>query len=468
MSRMPVLPNEQRPCYPTNQERPALSMRFPAGFLFGAATSAHQIEGAADEDGRGPSIWDTFAATPGAVTHGDTGAIACDHYHRVGDDLDLAAELGLTAYRFSIAWPRIIPDGVGSVNQKGLDFYRRMLDGLHARGIEPVATLYHWDLPQPLQDAGGWASRDTAARFGDYAQVVLDSLGDLVSRWVTVNEPFCSAMIGHLEGRHAPGQRDLHAALAAGHHLLLAHGQAVAIMRATAPGATVGISHLFSDLRPASPSADDEAATRRLDGYENRWFLDPVATGSYPADMIDWYQRQVPIDFIRDGDMRIVAAPTDFLGVNYYETKAVTHDPAEPYHQARALPSTGQLTAGGLDVRPDGLGRILHRVSGQVSVPLYITESGAAFNDYADPEGGVDDLERVEYLADHLGAALGAIGSGVDLRGYFVWSLLDNFEWAEGYGRRFGLVYVDFASQTRIPKASARWYRQLITSQPGG
>jgi beta-glucosidase len=278
-------------------------MRFPAGFLFGASTSAHQIEGAVDEDGRGPSIWDTFAATPGAVTHGDTGTIACDHYHRVDADLDLAAAMGLTAYRFSLAWPRIIPDGTGSVNQKGLDFYRRMLDGLHARGIEPVATLYHWDLPQPLQDAGGWASRDTVPRFCDYAQVVLDNLGDLVSRWVTVNEPFCSAMIGHLEGRHAPGLRDLHAALAAGHHLLLAHGQAVQIVRASAPHAKVGISHLFSDLRPASPSAADEAATRRLDGYENRWFLDPVTTGSYPKDMVDWYQRQVPIDFIRDGDM---------------------------------------------------------------------------------------------------------------------------------------------------------------------
>jgi len=466
---MPVLPtNEQRSCYPTNKERPALSMRFPAGFLFGAATSAHQIEGAADEDGRGPSIWDTFAATPGAVTHGDTGAIACDHYHRVDADLDLAAAMGLTAYRFSLAWPRIIPDGLGSVNQKGLDFYRRMLDGLHARGIEPVVTLYHWDLPQPLQDAGGWANRDTVSRFCDYAQVVLDSLGDLVSRWVTVNEPFCSAMIGHLEGRHAPGLRDMHAALAAGHHLLLAHGQAVQIVRASAPGAEVGISHLFSDLRPASPSAGDEAATRRLDGYENRWFLDPVSSGSYPEDMFDWYQRQVPIDFIRDGDMRIVATPMDFLGVNYYETKAVTHDPAEPYHRARALPSTGKLTAGGLDVCPDGLGRILHRVSSQVTVPLYITESGAAFNDYADPEGGVADLERVDYLADHLGTALAAIESGVDLRGYFIWSMLDNFEWAEGYSRRFGLVYVDFASQARIPKASARWYQQLIAGQPGG
>jgi beta-glucosidase len=448
------------------KEQSALSMRFPPGFLFGAATSAYQIEGATDEDGRGPSIWDTFCAVPGAVTHGDTGAIACDHYHRVNADLDLMSALGLTAYRFSIAWPRIIPDGAGSVNQKGLDFYRRLLDGLHARGIEPVATLYHWDLPQPLQEAGGWANRDTLARFCDYAQVVLDGLGDGVRRWVTVNEPFCSGIIGHLQGRHAPGLRDLHTALTASHHLLLAHGYATALVRATVRGAQVGISHLFSDISPASASAEDRVAAERLDGHENRWFLDPVCSGSYPADMLSWYERQTPIDFIRDGDLQTIAAPTDFLGVNYYETKIVAHDPAEPYHQAAVLPSTGRLTAGGLDMRPAGLGRILRRVATQSARPLFITENGAAFHDYADPEGGVDDLERVDYLADHLGTALAAIESGVDLQGYFVWSLLDNFEWADGYSRRFGLVYVDFATQARIPKASARWYQGLIASQP--
>ena len=446
---------------PMNEEQSALSMRFPPGFLFGAATSAYQIEGAADEDGRAPSIWDTFCAVPGAVIHGDTGAIACDHYHRVDADLDLMSAIGLSAYRFSVAWPRIVPDGTGPVNQKGLDYYRRLLDGLHARGIEPVATLYHWDLPQPLQEAGGWANRDTVARFCDYAQVVLDSLGDSIGRWVTVNEPFCSAMIGHLEGRHAPGIRDLHAALAAAHHLLLAHGEATARIRASVPGAQVGISHLFSDIRPASPSAEDQAAAQRLDGHENRWFLDPVFAGSYPADMLSWYQNQVPIDFIRDGDLQIAATPIDFLGVNYYESKMVAHDPGEPYHQARALPPDGKLTAGGLDVRAAGLGRVLRRVPG----PLFITENGAAFHDYADPEGGVDDLERVNYLADHFGAALAAIESGVDLRGFFVWSLLDNFEWADGYSRRFGLVFVDFATQARIPKASARWYQELIAGQ---
>jgi beta-glucosidase len=446
------------------KEQSALSMCFPSGFLFGAATAAYQIEGAVDEDGRRPSIWDTFAAVPGAVVHGDTGAIACDHYHRLDADLDLAAGLGLGAYRFSIAWPRIIPDGTGTVNQKGLDFYRRLIDGLHARGIKPVATLYHWDLPQPLQDAGGWASRDTVGHFCDYAEVVLDTLGDQVPMWVTVNEPFCSAMVGCLQGRHAPGIADLGSALRAAHHLLLAHGHAVGIIRHRAPRARVGIAQLLSDIGAATESEADRAAAARLDGYENRWFLDPVFRGRYPEDMITWYSRQVPVDFVHDDDLRVISAPTDFVGVNYYETKAVAEDLAEPYHQARVLPATGTLTAGGLDARPAGLGHILRRAGGYTDLPLYITESGAAFHDYVDPEGGVDDVERISYLNDHFAETLSAIGVGVDVRGIFVWSLLDNFEWADGYSRRFGLVYVDFGTQTRIPKASARWYRQLIAA----
>ncbi len=442
-----------------------MANRFPPGFAFGAATAAYQIEGAVDEDGRLPSIWDTFSQLPGAVMHGDTGAVACDHYHRVDTDLDLMAELGLTHYRFSVGWPRIIPDGTGTVNQKGLDFYSRLVDGLHARSIQPVATLYHWDLPQPLQDAGGWANRDTVQHFCDYAQVVLDRLGTAIGLWVTVNEPFCAAMIGHLEGRHAPGVTDLASALAAAHHLLLAHGLAVGIVRRSAPGARVGITHLFSDISAASQAQADRDAARRLDGHENRWFLDPVVHGSYPADMLDWYGRQVPIDFIAPGDMQAVAEPADFLGVNYYETKTVVADPSEPHHQARVIPATGRLTAGGLDVRPAGLGRILRRVSGHTAIPLYITENGAAFHDYVDPEGDVDDLERESYLTDHFGETLHAIADGVDVRGYFVWSLLDNFEWADGYSRRFGLVYVDFGTQARIPKASARWYQRLIAAQ---
>jgi beta-glucosidase len=440
-------------------------MRFPAGFVFGAATAAYQIEGAADEDGRGWSIWDTFCRTPGAVTHGDTGDIACDHYHRTEADLDLAAQIGLTGYRFSIAWPRIAGDGTGAVNQKGIDFYRRLADEVRARGMDPVVTLYHWDLPQPLQDAGGWASRDTVERFCEYVRHVTDGLGDTVGTWVTINEPFCAGMIAHLEGRHAPGLVDLGAALAASHHLLLAHGRAVDIVRAGSPGARVGITQLLSDITPASDSEADQAAARRRDGYENRWFVDTVLRGAYPQDMLDWYQRQVPVDFIRDGDLAAIAAPTDFLGVNYYETKTVAADPAEPWHQARVLPFTGQVTAGGLDVRPAALGRILRRVAGQTSLPLYVTENGAAFHDYVDPEGQVKDTERVAYLSDHFAEVLRAIEAGVDVRGYFIWSLLDNLEWADGYSRRFGLIFVDFGTQTRIPKASARWYQQLIASQ---
>ena len=441
-----------------------MSPRFPDHFLFGAATSAYQIEGAASEDGRGPSIWDTFCRTPGKVTHGDTGDIACDHYHRLDADLGLIAELGLDTYRFSVAWPRIIPDGRGAANQKGLDFYRRLVDGLHERGITPMATLYHWDLPQPLQDAGGWAARDTIDRFTDYTQVVLDQLGAEVPMWVTMNEPFCSAMVGHLQARHAPGLTDLGAALRASHHLLLAHGRAVQLARAAVPGAQVGITLNLSDISPASDDDADVAAAARLDGYENRWYLDPLFTGGYPADMLAWYSRRAGPDFIRDGDLATITAPTHFLGINYYETKTVAHDPTEPHHQARELPYSGPgTTAGRLDPRPAGLGRILRRVHDNYTrQPLYITENGAAYHDYADPEGHVLDTERVAYLHDHFTEAAAAIDAGIDLRGYYIWSLLDNFEWADGYSRRFGLVHVDYPTQTRTPKASARWYAGLI------
>jgi beta-glucosidase len=441
-----------------------MSLRFPGHFLFGAAASAYQIEGAADEDGRGPSIWDTFCRTPGKVIHGDTGDIACDHYHRADADLDLIAELGLDTYRFSVAWPRILPGGSGAPNQKGLDFYRRLVEGLRERGITPMATLYHWDLPQPLQDAGGWAERDTVDRFTDYAQVVLDQLGPDVPLWVTMNEPFCSAMIGHLQGRHAPGLIDLGAALRAGHHVLLAHGRAVQIARAAAPDAQAGIALNLSDIAAASEDDADVAAAGRLDGYENRWYLDPLFARGYPADMLAWYARSASTDFVRDGDMATIAAPTDFLGINYYETKVVAHDPAEPYHQAREIPYAGRdATAGGLDPRPAGLGRILRRVHEHYTTqPLYITENGAAYHDYTTPDGQVHDTERVGYLNDHLTEAAAAIDAGIDLRGYYVWALIDNLEWADGYSRRFGIVHVDYPTQARTPKASALWYQGLI------
>ena len=440
--------------------------KFPPGFIFGASTAAYQIEGAYSEAGRRPSIWDTFSRTPGKVRHGDTGDIACDHYHRLESDLDLVTDLGLHCYRFSIAWPRVMPEGAGQVNSRGLDFYRRIVAGLVARGVTPMATLYHWDLPQPLQDAGGWTNRDTVSRFGDYVAVVLDAIGAEVPYWVTVNEPFCAGMIGYLQGRHAPGIVDLHSALASSHHLLLAHGETAGLVRGMVPGAQVGSSMLLSDISPASASEADQAAARRLDGYENRWFLDPVFRASYPADMLDWYARQVPIDFVRDGDLPVIATPLDFSGINFYETKTVSWDPAEPYHNATVLAADGPVTANGIDARPAGLGRVLRRLRDEYpAIPVYITENGAPFYDYIDPSGEVKDPERIQYLSDHLAEIARAITDGVDVRGYFVWSLLDNFEWADGYSRRFGLYFVDFGTQTRIAKSSAKWYKQVIAEQ---
>jgi len=441
-------------------------LRFPPGFVFGASTSAYQIEGGAATRGR--SIWDTFAATPGKVTNGDNGDIACDHLRHLDEDLDLVAWLGLDCYRFSISWPRVMPDGLGPVRPGGLDCYKRMVDGLLSRGVTPLVTLFHWDLPQPLQDAGGWANRDTVGRFCDYAEVVLGALGDVVTTWMTVNEPFCAGMIGHLQGRHAPGLTDLHSALAASHHLLLAHGQAIELIRAAAPGAAAGSSVLLSDISPASASEADLAAATRLDGHENRWFLDPVARGRYPADLLDWYAARVPIDFIAGGDLATIATPVDFCGVNYYETKTVAADPGEPYHQATVLPAGWlpdgpPLTANGIDARPPGLGRVLRRLRDEYpALPLYITENGAPFYDYVDPLGQVKDPDRVRYLHEHLAETRRAIADGVDVRGYFVWSLLDNFEWADGYSKRFGLFFVDFGTKARIAKSSAHWYREFI------
>ncbi len=441
-------------------------LRFPPGFEFGASTSAYQIEGGSAARGR--SIWDTFAATPGKVTNGDNGDIACDHLRRMDEDLDLVGWLGLDCYRFSIAWPRVMPDGAGPARRSGLDCYKRMVDAVLSRGVTPVVTLFHWDLPQPLQDAGGWLNRDTVGRFCDYAEAVLGALGDVVPRWMTINEPFCAGMIGHLQGRHAPGLTDLHSAMVASHHLLLAHGQAVELIRAIAPEAMVGSSVLLSDISAATDA--DRAAATRLDGHENRWFLEPIGRGRYPADLLDWYSAQVPIDFIAGGDLATIATPVDFCGVNYYETKTVVADPGEPYHQATVVPADRladqpPVTANGIDARPPGLGRVLRRLRDEYpGLPLYITENGAPFHDYVDPLGQVNDPGRVRYLHEHLAETRQAIADGVDVRGYFVWSLLDNFEWADGYSRRFGLVFVDFGSQARIAKASAHWYRELIAS----
>ena len=452
---------------------------FPKDFLWGVTTAAYQYEGAADEDGKGPSIWDTFTHLPGTVHHGDNGDIACDDYHRLDSDVELMAELGIGACRFSIAWPRVQPDGSSAVNQAGLDHYRRLVDALRARGIEPVVTLYHWDLPQGLQDVGGWTNRDTAKRFEDYARIVADALGDRVERWVTVNEPYVAAFVGYASGQHAPGLRDLGAAVTAAHHLLLGHGMAArAIAETAGSSAQIGIALNLVPVTPASKSDEDAAAARRLDVHLNRWFLDSVLLGRYPEMLLGEYVHLVGDDFLRAGDLEIIRADLDFLGVNYYtrRTVAVSADSkvAPPTRRSSYSSWLGvderprddvPRTSTGWAIEPDGLTEILLRVREDYGdIPLYITENGAAFFDYADPTGAVRDPERIEYLSSHLVAAHAAISKGVDLRGYFLWSLLDNFEWADGYSQRFGIVFVDYRTQQRIPKASAFWYRGVIAA----
>jgi beta-glucosidase len=451
---------------------------FPEGFLWGVATSSYQIEGAVDEGGRTPSIWDTFSHLPGTTYHGDTGDVACDHYHRLEQDVELMAELGIPAYRFSIAWPRVLPDGGTAVNEAGLDFYRRLVDALRAKNIEPVATLYHWDLPQALEDAGGWLNRDTAGRFEDLAGVVGKALGDRVGRFITLNEPWCASFVGYSTGHHAPGLREIGAGVIAAHHLLLGHGMAVRALANTAgSSAEVGIALNLSPITPASESAEDAAAVQRVDQQRNRWFLDPVLRGSYPEWLLDEYVRLIGDDFLQSGDLDVIHADLSFLAVNYYTPlrMAAAAPPGEPPTSRSSLgdwlgveerPRADVLrTTKGWTIEPDGLTALLLRIKNDYGgIPLYITENGAAFSDYVDPTGTVRDPERIDYLRRHFAAAHGAISEGVDLRGYFVWSLYDNFEWADGFGQRFGLVFTDYRTQDRILKASARWYRDVIAA----
>lgn len=444
-------------------------LTFPPHFLWGVATSSHQIEGAWQEDGKGESIWDRFSHTPGRISDKSTGDIACDHYHRWPEDIRLMQDLGLTAYRFSIAWPRILPAGRGQVNQAGLDFYSRLVDGLLEAGIKPFATLYHWDLPQALQDEGGWPARATAEAFVEYADVVSRGLGDRVQHWITHNEPWCISFLSHQIGEHAPGHQSWAEAFAAAHHILLSHGWAVPILRRNSPEAEVGITLNFSYPSPASASEADRSLAREFDGYFNRWFLDPIYGRRYPADKVHFYTEQcgfLPqgLDFVRPGDYEAIAAPTDFLGVNYY-TREVFRNTVAPDNlpqQVFRAPAS-ELTDMGWEVYPDGLYRFLNRLHFEYQIPkLYLTENGVSYADGPDAEGRVRDQRRIDFLAAHFAAAHRAIQGGVPLAGYFVWSLLDNFEWAHGYRQRFGLVWVDFATQQRLPKDSALWYRDVI------
>jgi beta-glucosidase len=452
---------------------------FPSGFLWGAATASYQIEGAAAEDGRTPSIWDTFSHTPGKTRGGDTGDEACDHYHRYREDVALMTDLGLGSYRFSIAWPRVQPGGRGSMNSKGLDFYRRLADELLERGIIPWVTLYHWDLPQELEDAGGWPARDTAYRFAEYAALVHGALGDRVRHWTTLNEPWCSAMLGYASGMHAPGRKDAPDALAAAHHLLLGHGEAVHAIRASDPGASLGITlnlYAISAADPADPG--DLEAARRIDGLANRLFLDPVLLGRYPDDVRQDLAAVSDFGFVHDGDLERIAAPLDLLGVNYYSRHVVAAPdpdaPAEPYWRAptswpgsedvRFLKRPGvPVTDMGWEVDAPGLTETLVRVARDYpAIPLYITENGAAYVDTPGADGEIDDADRVAYFDAHFRACLDAIEQGAPLRGYFAWSLLDNFEWAWGYSKRFGMVAVDYATQRRTVKASGHRYREVV------
>ncbi|MFI6760452.1 GH1 family beta-glucosidase [Micromonospora sp. NPDC050417] len=452
------------------------TVRFPEGFVWGAATASYQIEGAVADDGRGPSIWDTFSRTPGKVYAGHTGDVACDHYHRYPQDVALMADLGLQAYRFSIAWPRIQPDGSGPVNPRGLDFYDRLVDELIGRGIDPIVTLYHWDLPQTLEDRGGWTNRATAEHFAEYATAVYARLGDRVKTWTTLNEPWCSAYLGYGNGVHAPGRQDPAAAFTAVHHLLLAHGLAGRALRA-AGAQTLGITLNPTEAYPVDPSRpEDLAAVRLVDGLANRIFLDPMLRGEYPADVLEHVARFTNLDHLRDGDEKIINVPIDLLGINYYQPTYVTAREGAT-GGGGAYPGTdgiefvapvGPLTDMGWMIEPRGLTTLLVRISENYpGVPMIITENGAAFPDKfdrADPDadGRIPDADRVDYLDGHLRAAHEAISRGVDLRGYLVWSLLDNFEWAEGYRKRFGIVHVDYLTQRRVLKDSARWYREVI------
>lgn len=467
----------------------ALARRsFPADFLFGVATAAYQIEGAAHEDGRRDSIWDAFCRVPGAVVGGENGDVACDHYHRYVDDVAMMGDLGIQTYRFSTSWARIRPDG-GPVNPAGLDFYSRLVDELLAKNIKPWLTLYHWDLPQALEDKGGWTNRDTAYRFAEYAADVHAVLGDRIDAWTTLNEPWCSSFLSYIGGEHAPGRQEPAAGLAAAHHLLLGHGLATQQLRALDPTLSLGITINLTVADPVNPDdPGDVDAARIIDGQFNRFFLDPIFRGSYPADVL---ADVAHLDFepvVLDGDLAIISTPIDALGVNYYHGDAVSHLPAASAELSTAAPSERPKrspfpaadgvhfhsrglpqTAMDWEVQPEGLTRLLKRVkdeyAGPAGVDIYVTENGAAYNDVATADGDVHDGQRTDFLLAHLGAILDAIDEGVDVKGYFYWSLMDNFEWAWGYDKRFGLVRVDYDTLERTLKDSAKEYRQVIAAR---
>lgn len=462
--------------------------QFPADFLFGVATAAYQIEGAAHEEGRTDSIWDAFSRVPGAVVGMDNGDVACDHYHRYRDDVALMSQLGIQTYRFSTSWARVCPDG-GAANAKGLDFYSRLVDELLAANIHPWLTLYHWDLPQALEEKGGWPNRDTAYRFLDYATAVYDVLGDRVTSWTTLNEPWCSSFLSYIGGEHAPGRQDPTAGLAAAHHLLLGHGLAVDELRRRDPGLSLGITLNLTVADPVDPADEaDLDAARRIDGQFNRFFLDPIFRGAYPQDVLRDVSGLGFQEFVHLGDLEIISSPIDMLGVNYYHGELVGAHPPAGQSMSTAAPSERPkrspfpaaegvhwhlrdlpLTDMNWEVQPEGLTRLLVRIhdeyTGPAGVSLAVTENGAAYADTVGPDGIVHDADRVAFLEAHLDAILDAIDAGVPVHGYFYWSLMDNFEWAWGYEKRFGIVRVDYETQERTPKDSALAYARIIAAR---
>jgi beta-glucosidase len=439
-----------------------LARRFPPGFLFGTATAAYQIEGAHDADGKGPSIWDTFTRKPGAISTGETGDVACDHYHRWRQDVALLRALGCDAYRLSISWPRVVPDGSGAANEAGLAFYDRLVDELLANGIRPFVTLYHWDLPQALQDRGGWSAPETVAAFGRYADIVARRLGDRVRDWMTLNEPEVVAFAGHWVGVHAPGIRDFKTAVGVSHHLLLAHRAAAAALRAAHRDARVGIALNLSPCDPASDSVADADAATRMDGYLNRWFLDPLFGRGYPKDMLDLYRPY----FDRGRELDGYQGGLDFLGVNYYARRIVRAGNG-PLRADRVDPEGAEHTAIGWEVHPASFHKLLVRVHRDYAPrDMFVTENGAAYDDTV-ADDRVNDPARVSFLERHFEAAASAMAEGVPLRGYFIWTLMDNFEWAHGTSKRFGIVHTDYPTQRRRVKASGEWYRRLIGAHRG-
>jgi beta-glucosidase len=430
-------------------------------FTWGVATSSYQIEGGAKEGGRGPSIWDTFSRVPGAIVNGDNGDIACDHYNRYSEDLDLIKWLGVNAYRFSIAWPRIFPNGTGNPNQAGIDFYDRLIDGALERGITPWPTLYHWDLPQALQDKGGWNNRECAQWFAEYAHLMAEKFGDRVKNWTTLNEPFCSAWLGYLFGVMAPGIKDLQTAINTSHHLLFGHGLATQAIRSVNSDLRVGIVLNLTPATPLHDSAADLAAAKLADGFDNRWYADPIFKGSYPKDIVEGFGKEVPI---HSGDMQAISSPLDFLGINFYTRQTITSDEsAKPLPYKPILVDGVERTAMGWEVHPQSLTDIIMRVHHEYAPPeIYITENGSAWEDSM-VDGKIDDKSRVSYLERHLDAMLAAKSQGAPVLGYFAWSLMDNFEWAFGYSKRFGIVYVDYETQVRTVKASGHYYKERIS-----